>query len=204
MDALAELEALVKACGGVRRAAWAIGCHASAVSVRMNRKVEINEAFLARIRDASTAPRETVPTWGCPKGHRIGGNASVATRERRTKRGWATALFLRVRNRRDGRTDGRKRLHWEPCDFDVQWILSQFEAYPYCHYLLVPLNPFTVRAYDPWAPSLDRIDNERGYVKENVRLTSFFWNRMRGTNSVEETMTNLRMTHLFLEVGRVA
>ena len=86
----------------------------------------------------------------------------------------------------------------------MQWILSQFEAYPYCHYLLVPLNPFTVRAYDPWAPSLDRIDNERGYVKENVRLTSFFWNRMRGTNSVEETMTNLRMTHLFLEVGRVA
>lgn len=42
-------------------------------------------------------------------------------------------------------------------------------------------------------PSLDRIDNSVGYVKTNVKLTSWGWNVARGANSIEETLKFWRL-----------
>lgn len=41
---------------------------------------------------------------------------------------------------------------------------------------------------DPLAPSLDRIDNARGYVPGNVRVTCWLVNKMRGNLSDEELL----------------
>lgn len=41
---------------------------------------------------------------------------------------------------------------------------------------------------NPWAPSLDRIDRQQGYVEGNVRVTCWLFNHMRGDYSDESVL----------------
>lgn len=43
----------------------------------------------------------------------------------------------------------------------------------------------------PNAPSIDRLDNFRGYEKDNVRLVSWIYNRTRGADSDEDVLEYL-------------
>jgi hypothetical protein len=82
-----------------------------------------------------------------------------------------------------------KKKGFSPPTVTEKWILEQYEKNPRCFYTGVPLVlPKVGDVWEDHAPSLDRIDNGRGYLMENVRLTSLAWNRMRGGSTVEEAL----------------
>jgi hypothetical protein len=54
-----------------------------------------------------------------------------------------------------------------------------------CPVFGVPLRPST-GSQDPWAYSLDRIDNSKGYVRGNVAVISYKANRLKNDGSAEE------------------
>lgn len=80
----------------------------------------------------------------------------------------------------------KRRGHSKPT-ITEEWIYQQPLV---CPYLNVPLQP-DPGSRSPWALSLDRIDNTRGYSPDNVRLTSWIWNLMRGPLTVEEALKAL-------------
>lgn len=45
---------------------------------------------------------------------------------------------------------------------------------------------------NPWAPSIDRIDNSAGYVQGNVRLTAWAFNQARGAWGEDVLLTLAR------------
>jgi len=47
-----------------------------------------------------------------------------------------------------------------------------------CPYFQVPLDA-TSTGYNPWFPSIDRIDSSKGYIKGNVQVISTLANRMK-------------------------
>lgn len=64
------------------------------------------------------------------------------------------------------------------CDITVQDIVIP----EVCPILLVPL-----KKYDKnWAPSLDRVDNSKGYEKGNVRVISKRANALKGDMSIDD------------------
>lgn len=79
--------------------------------------------------------------------------------------------------------NSKSRAHDAPTITEA-WILSQPLC---CPYLNVPLIP-SVEPHNHWQPSLDRIDNSKGYTPDNVRLTSWAWNQMRGKLSLEAAL----------------
>lgn len=114
-------------------------------------------------------------------------------RLRKRQRGlgrWAATLL-------SGATkNSRRRGHGEPT-ISVEWIENELKAQPLCPYTgirLVPPNEDKNGGRRcPWAPSLDRIDNDAGYTPENTKLTSWFWNCFRGQVPIEEALSNLKI-----------
>ncbi len=91
---------------------------------------------------------------------------------------WAKRLLLAARK------SSKDRGH-DPPEIDEAWIERQPLVCPYLGVILVPDSG---KSRDPFAPSLDRIDNSRGYTRDNVRVTSWVWNLMRGALTVEEAL----------------
>lgn len=56
-----------------------------------------------------------------------------------------------------------------------------------CPYLGIVLEP-SVESKCLRQPSLDRIDNTKGYTPENTKLTSWAWNQMRMSSRVEDVL----------------
>lgn len=56
----------------------------------------------------------------------------------------------------------------------------------YCPVLKVKLTSGEAFSGDPYAPSLDRIDNSKGYIEGNVEVISLRANRMKNCASFEE------------------
>ena len=48
---------------------------------------------------------------------------------------------------------------------------------------------------NPWAPSVDRLDNSLGYVPGNVRIVCWAFNNMRGDFPDEVVETLVRACH---------
>lgn len=119
----------------------------------------------------------------------------AATKERAWKtyqKQWAVHLLLAAKKH------SRHRGQEKPA-ITADWILDRFiEQDGFCYYLRAPLVIPEARRPQglPWQPSLDRVDNSKGYTPENTRLVSWFWNRMRGTSSVDETLECLRLVRV--------
>ena len=90
----------------------------------------------------------------------------------------------RMRNRCKQRalTDGR--------EFDLE--LEDIIIPTHCPILHIPLavnsNAYKNGKYGPndFSPSLDRIDNSKGYVRENIQVISQRANRMKGAATVDD------------------
>lgn len=59
----------------------------------------------------------------------------------------------------------------------------------FCPYLEVKLDSWGIKDF---CPSLDRIDNTKGYTKDNIQVISTKANRMKNTASLEELKTFAR------------
>lgn len=81
--------------------------------------------------------------------------------------------------------DTRKRARKIGVDFDLTYAQYEniIESTPFCPMLGLPLE----RGGDRYtSPSIDRIDNTKGYVLGNIRCTSTLFNNMKGKMSDDE------------------
>jgi hypothetical protein len=84
---------------------------------------------------------------------------------------WAKLLFL-----------GAKRHCKYDFDIDEQFVSDLFEKQQgKCFWFGVDLKPSNIAKY-PWQPSLDRLDREKGYTKDNVVLACYTANIGRNTS----------------------
>lgn len=83
-----------------------------------------------------------------------------------------------------------------PPSIDEAWILEQPML---CPYLGIALTPSVKKSL--WQPSLDRIDNSRGYTPDNTRLTSLAWNLLRNDVSIEHALS--LVSHLRAEKSAI-
>lgn len=117
---------------------------------------------------------------------------SPEQRERKAKKSrgrWAKILL-------SGATkNSHRRGHGEP-EVTADWIVNELRRQPFCPYtgirLIAPDEDKNGGRRSPWAPSLDRVDNSKGYTIENTRLTSWFWNCFRGQIPIDEAAANLK------------
>lgn len=69
----------------------------------------------------------------------------------------------------------KSRASKEGMDFDLDATeLAYVIEHCMCPYILQPF--ILTEGRHPWAPSLDRTDNEKGYTKDNVQVVSLWWN----------------------------
>ena len=70
-------------------------------------------------------------------------------------------------------------------DIDEQFVLELYEKQNgKCFWFNVDLKPSNIAKY-PWQPSLDRLDRDKGYTKDNVVLACYTANIGRNTTSKE-------------------
>jgi hypothetical protein len=72
-----------------------------------------------------------------------------------------------------------------PVEIDEQFIKDLYEKQNgKCYWFNVDLQPSNIPKY-PWQPSLDRLDRNKGYTKDNVVLACYTANIGRNTSDVE-------------------
>ena len=76
-----------------------------------------------------------------------------------------------------------------PSEISPEYVLELFdEQKGLCHWFGTPMVA-SVENHDPRRPSLDRLDNSKGYVKGNVVLATWFANRGRYLYPAEDFRT---------------
>ena len=95
---------------------------------------------------------------------------------------WNAENQVKVRAQRlHGNAQKRAKANgWPEPDFDSLWVEQKILAGA-CEVTGIPFDLHTktslsVHAKNPWVPSLDRIDSEKPYVKENVQLVVYMYN----------------------------
>lgn len=109
---------------------------------------------------------------------------------RRSQSGWTERCRTYHKNNwakklRHSAVRSSKAKGFTPPTITEEWILSQPLV---CPYLGVALSLDGLGDKAPWSPSLDRINNSKGYTPDNVRVTSWVWNLMRGPLTLEEAL----------------
>lgn len=109
---------------------------------------------------------------------------------------WAEQLVYVARSAKKVRRFGAT-------DIDAAYLHELFEQQRgRCYWLDIPMIPSAV-ARDPRRPSLDRLDNAVGYVRDNVVLASQFANLGRSSCPADafEDFTRELRSHLAQQVG---
>lgn len=97
-----------------------------------------------------------------------------------SKVGRAKTMMKSARRRSDKFSD--------TTDLTDKIILEMLETTSVCTVTGIPFDykPSESTKKNPYAPSLDRIDSSRGYIRENVRLVIWQYNLMKGEISDDE------------------
>jgi hypothetical protein len=102
---------------------------------------------------------------------------AINNRTQRVSR-WHVRLAWQCRN------SAERRGH--EFDLNPDFILELFEKQERrCHWLGIEMMP-SIGTRDPLRPSIDRLDPDRGYTRDNVVLTSQFANMGRSVMTVEQ------------------
>lgn len=104
-------------------------------------------------------------------------------KDRMTPKGRAQSLLKGVRHRckRDG-------LAYNLDENEITRMITDCV----CPYTMQPFVLTSGR--HPWAPSIDRLDNAKGYTRDNVNVVSFWWNIAK--NEWPESVTTLALAGL--------
>lgn len=109
----------------------------------------------------------------------------LAARSRRTT-GWVGAAVRRAKTNAKGRD----------FDLDGAFVRELYERQNgRCYWLNIPLK-LVDEPRSPATPSLDRIDNNKGYTRDNVVLACLFANMGRSVLSAERFLAFLEENHL--------
>lgn len=74
-------------------------------------------------------------------------------------------------------------------DLDLSFVEALIESTPTCPLLGVSIKLDVGRGIQQESPSLDRIDNSKGYTKDNVWLISWIANKIKGELSLAELLS---------------
>lgn len=108
--------------------------------------------------------------------------------EAREKRKLAQATWERAHPEAVLHRAARNRARKEGLDFTIN--VADVKIPEFCPLLLIRIEPRR-GGHGPQdaSPSLDRIDNTKGYTKENVWVVSWLANKMKATASKEQLLT---------------
>lgn len=99
----------------------------------------------------------------------------------------------------------RLRAKQRELDFDlnVEFVLERIN-HGFCPVLGLPfdLSPSSETHHNPLAPSIDRTDSSKGYVKSNVQIVSVWWNTAKGQWTEEFNKVALRRAVEYFELKR--
>jgi hypothetical protein len=84
-------------------------------------------------------------------------------------------------------TSARDRCRKSKLEFSIK--VEDIVIPEYCPLLGFPLTKGIMVRKDPNAPSLDRVDNSKGYIKGNVKVISYKANAMKNNASIESLKT---------------
>jgi hypothetical protein len=114
---------------------------------------------------------------------------------RNTPKGKAAILRYRIKNWWTGlhakcvsrhRNKVKLGIYTEEMDIDVKHLKELYtKQNEKCYWLGLTISVDNPPNH-PFRPSIDRLDNNKGYTKSNIVITSLLANRARNTTSVEE------------------
>lgn len=102
---------------------------------------------------------------------------------------YPTKLYSQCRANHRERTKKGRKLEFTVTPKDIENLLIKQNNK--CYWTSLPFDmDINNTKWKPYAPSVDRLDNSKGYTPDNICITLWAVNRMRGNLSVEE-FTNL-------------
>lgn len=82
----------------------------------------------------------------------------------------------------------RKRARKKKIDYDLDllWLIDRIQK-GRCEYtgIKFKLEPH-ITTLNPFYPSIDRIDSNKGYTKDNCKVVIIGFNNLKGANNIEE------------------
>lgn len=92
---------------------------------------------------------------------------------------WYINLYSTIKRR-------NKHIFKTDCDFNSNYLKELFETNQgICYWFKIPMQPSINPRY-PLQPSIDRLDNTKGYVKDNIVICCLFANTGRSNTYVLE------------------
>lgn len=102
-------------------------------------------------------------------------------------RSWPSLLCKSIRNNIINRKIRTPNRQLDACDIDASFLEELLQKQEgKCYWFGVPLNVEKHNNNDFFNPSVDRLDNSKGYVKDNIVLSSRMANYARNNLTVEE------------------